>query len=242
MFVTNKSSYYQSTTLRSIAAIHHAYSTRTSGDLRNSKNRIPFFADIGMPPHFSYIEAEQVHGNKTARLPDTSVKRIPGVDGLIVRKRDVKNVAIGIHTADCIPLLLADTSGTVIGAVHAGWKGTLTNIASKAISEFIQLGVDPSTIVAAIGSHIGKCCYTVPEERAIQFMALYGNDARVAQYMRGIWHVDIGYVLKLQLLHMGLRADNIDECPLCTAHNTDVFFSYRKDTARTFGEMAAVIW
>jgi YfiH family protein len=241
MFVIQKPFYYQSTKLRSIATIHHAYSSRKSGDLRNRRNRAGFFKAIGMP-NMPYIEAEQIHGNDVARIQESTVTQIPGVDGLIVQKNEKDPIAIGVRTADCIPLLLSDTTGNVTGAVHAGWKGVLTNIALKAMHEFIQLGIDPSTIVAAIGPHIGKCCYTVPEARAIQFIAIYGNDKRVAEYSDGSWSVDLAYVLKLQLLQMGLKADNIDECLLCTAHTEDMFFSYRKDTKEAFGEMAAVIW
>jgi polyphenol oxidase len=241
MFVSHTDSFYQSTKLLSIPSTHHAYSTKVYGDSRIISKRKHFFNVLGISS-LQYQEAEQIHGNSIARLRELSISPVSGVDGLVVRKKDIKDVAIGIRTGDCIPLLLSDTKGIAIGAVHAGWKGVYTNIASNAIEEFIKLGIDPKTIIASIGPHIGACCYTVPEERAVRFLALYGTDTRIARCINGIWFLDLGYVLKLQLLQMGVKADNIDMCRLCTRDNPDLFYSYRRDTKETFGEMVAVIW
>ena len=75
-------------------------------------------------------------------------------------------VALGVKTADCVPILLADEAAGVIGALHAGWRGTVAGIASVGVEKMIELGADPSRIVAAIGPSIGVCCYAVGDDFA----------------------------------------------------------------------------
>ncbi|MDE6513836.1 MAG: polyphenol oxidase family protein, partial [Muribaculaceae bacterium] len=72
-------------------------------------------------------------------------------DGLAARGR---GIALGIHTADCLPLLLVDPEAQVIAAVHCGWRGTVAGIATNAVSAMISLGANPERTIAAIGPHI----------------------------------------------------------------------------------------
>ena len=88
-------------------------------------------------------------------------------DGLLT---DRPGLAVAVRTADCYPILLADTRNHAIAAVHAGWRGTATHIIDRTLEEMAaQFGTSPSDVHAAIGPGIGACCYEVGEEVAGQF-------------------------------------------------------------------------
>ena len=83
-------------------------------------------------------------------------------DGIVTKE---KNVAIGVFTADCVPIVLVDTKNKIIDALHSGWKGTLNNIASQGVKVMKETyGADENYIKAFIGPHNKSCCYEVSEE------------------------------------------------------------------------------
>jgi YfiH family protein len=233
------SSYYTSSKLGRIPGIYHGYSTRALGDMRQDKKRKQYLRLLDVPRE-TLVMGEQVHNNRVVVLNGSSKKLLHGVDGLLVRKNHISS-AVAVRVADCVPLLLSDTRGSIIAAVHAGWSGVLSGVVPNAIKECIRLGIHPKDIVAAIGPHIGQCCYAVPRERAMRFMAMFGNDAKLVVRKNKTWYVNIGYAVRRQLRDSGIKADNIDECDICTAENKDQFYSFRRDTKDSFGEILAVI-
>ncbi|MBI3342631.1 polyphenol oxidase family protein [Candidatus Gottesmanbacteria bacterium] len=214
---------YQSSLLSGFPTIVHGFSSRGAGDMRQgTMNRKRFAHTLGFkkPPMF----AHQSHGNA-----------IPG-DGLVSM-----TYPVAVTTADCVPVLLADPTSMVWSAVHAGWRGTLGGIAGNAVDEMMRMGADKRRICAAIGPHIGGCCYGVPEERAQAFIDRFGKDEKMAFFVDGKWHLDIGWSNYRQLVEAGVSPDHIDAPPTCTSCQNDEFFSYRKDSKETYGEMMAVI-
>jgi YfiH family protein len=240
MFVFHNSSYYQSTKLNEIPGICHGYSIRESGDMRQEDRRWAFMELLRLP-HDSLMMSQQIHGNTVSVVKRFSKNVIQGTDGLIVRKTHTFARAAAVRVADCIPLLVADTGGSVVAAVHAGWKGLAEGIVTNTIQEFVRLGIRPENIIAAIGPHIGKCCYAVAYERAERFIKLYGNDPKMVFRKDDRFFLDLGYVAKTQLRRAGIKADNIDEGDMCTAHNSKLYYSFRTDTKESFGEILGVI-
>ena len=109
---------------------------------------------------------------------------------------------VGVKTADCVPILLVDTTISVVAAIHAGWRGTAENIASATVSEMVsRWNTKPENIRAAIGPSIGVCCYEVSGEVARRFGA-WVPELRSAE---GHPHLDLPRINELQLRAAGVE-------------------------------------
>lgn len=222
------SGFYQSTLLSDVPHLVHAFSSRELGDMKKNRENRKKFLDLLALQEKSVAAAQQIHSNKV------------GVDALVLDK-DSTFSAAAVFVADCVPILCVDSEAKVIAATHAGWKGTLGKITSNTIQAMQKAGAKSKNILVSIGSHIGMCCYNVPQDRAKKFINIFNNDQKVASIIEGAWHVDLGYANYLQLLSVGVKPEHIDAPPTCTSCQVNDFFSYRKDSKETFGEMMAVI-
>ena len=138
-------------------------------------------------------------------------------------------LAIAVRTADCYPILLADSRNRVVGAVHAGWRGTRTHIVEKAIEKMnAEFGTSATDLYAAIGPGIGVCCYEVGEEVARQF----GFSSRT--------HLDLVSENRKQLEASGVEPRNIEALGVCTYCDAERFFSYRREKEKA-GRMTSYI-
>jgi YfiH family protein len=146
-------------------------------------------------------------------------------------------IAIGVKTADCVPLFLADRVKRVIGVVHAGWRSTALNIAGQAIDVFLdRFSSRPGDILAAIGPAIGPCCYEVDTTvcEALSVYAVAGNKPFVQPVAgKDRWILNLPLVNRTQLEQRGIPAENIFSSNHCTSCRSDVFFSHRRDCGRT---------
>lgn len=136
-------------------------------------------------------------------------------DALITR---VQGLSVSVRTADCFPILLADTANRAVAAVHAGWRGTADRIVAKTLSHMrAEFGTGPADVIAAIGPGIGGCCYEVGEEVARRFgMAKAGRIDLAAENLR-------------QLLEVGIPPAQIDRIEACTFCDASRFYSWRRD-------------
>jgi len=154
-------------------------------------------------------------------------------DGFVTASPGVMPV---IRVADCVPILLAglcEDGSPVVSAVHAGWRGTVSGIAAEAVSEMISLGASPSTIRAAIGPHIGLCCFEVGEDflEAVRGIAGAEFAARhIVPSPKGIsgkYHADLTGMNREILLSAGVNPANLDLSDACTMCDTVTFYSHR---------------
>ena len=142
---------------------------------------------------------------------------------------DLDGVLIGVKTADCVPVLIADPETKAYAAIHAGWRGTANSIVSKAVGRMRQeFGSDPANMIAAIGPaacglryEIGK---DVIDEFANNFIA---SEKYFTPTRDGHAFVDLFLANKDQLTEGGIAPDRIFTAPFCTMERTDLFFSYR---------------
>ena len=226
---------FQSTLLSSLDGIIHGFSNRLAGDMEQSGERRDSFAHkLGFKN--SPIIPLQVHDNRIQTVDRQSVGIVSGVDGLVSR-----DTPVAVITADCAAVLLVDPVAKICAAVHAGWKGTLGDIVSHAVSSMVNAGAQAEMMYGAIGPHIGLCCYDVPEDRIGMFEDRFGRDEKMVAKIDGRWHLDIGWANYRLLIEAGLHPDHMDAPPTCTSCQNDTFFSYRKDSKETYGEMMAVI-
>jgi polyphenol oxidase len=243
---------FQITFLRSealdrIPRIVHAFSTRRSertdftlglGSSANPPaqiNRVRFLAAIGAPG-WPLLKLKQVHSNVVREMDDTAAASdAVEADAAIT---SMEGVFIGVQTADCVPILLADREGRAVAAVHAGWRGTAARIVERAVLRFQErYGVKPDDLVVALGPHIGICCYEIGEEVVAPI------DDPEAISRRPEWpkpHLNLAEANKRQLLKAGVPSGQIEISSLCTRCREDLFFSYRRDGSRT-GHMLSVI-
>jgi YfiH family protein len=167
---------------------------------------------------------KQIHSNRvlTANSPGFQGEG----DAAITAQPDL---AISVRTADCYPILLADTRNHALAAIHAGWRGTAAHIVVKTLEKMKdEFGTQPADIVAAIGPGIGACCYEVGEEVARQF----GFDART--------HLDLIEENRKQLEAAGVPSEKIEALGVCTFCDAERFFSYRRDQ-KDAGRMTSYI-
>jgi purine-nucleoside/S-methyl-5'-thioadenosine phosphorylase / adenosine deaminase len=125
---------------------------------------------------------------------------------------------VAVRTADCLPILLADEKRRAVAVVHAGWRGTVAEIARHAVAAMReQFGSDSASLHAAIGPGIGKCCYEVGPEVAAHF----GEQGKA--------HIDLAAANRRQLMESGVTAGKIYASNLCTRCGVQEFHSYRRD-------------
>ncbi|MBI3470062.1 MAG: peptidoglycan editing factor PgeF [Candidatus Solibacter usitatus] len=144
---------------------------------------------------------------------------------------------LGVKTADCLPILLVDEGHRAVAAVHAGWRGTVTQIVAKAVAEMAaRFGTQPRDLHAAIGPGIGACCYQVGPEVAVQFQAMFPERRDLGCQTR----VDLLEANRRLLVEAGVRADRVYAAALCTACGSGEFDSFRRDGQRA-GRMLAMV-
>ncbi len=141
---------------------------------------------------------------------------------------NLPKLVLTILTADCVPILLYDPEQGAIGAVHAGWKGTIAEILPRTIAKMqAQYGSRAENILIAIGPAIGQCCYEVNSEVAIPFMGYDGAVLNGAA--EGKYQLDLKRVNQIQALKTGIMPEHIELTPFCTSCAKDRFFSYRAE-------------
>ncbi|MGQ0507837.1 MAG: peptidoglycan editing factor PgeF [Myxococcaceae bacterium] len=184
------------------------------------------------------LGVSQVHGVAVvhARAPvagDTLTPPLGEADALWTEDQDT---AVGVKTADCVPILLADPRSKRVAAVHSGWRGTDFRISERAAE---SLGA-ASGIVAAIGPCIRECCYEVSDELAHRFASAFGPEVTVRRGAR--WHLNLVAAVRESLRAAGLSADRIDSVPaLCTSCDPRRFYSHRRDGGRTGRHLSFVV-
>ena len=162
----------------------------------------------------------QVHGNDVIFIKHQRGNII--ADGLVT---DERKVPVGIYTADCIPILIIEPSRQLVAAVHAGWRGVMKNIAKNAIEQITLLGGSAENILVGVGPAIKSCCYSVSQERAVQFRKTYGDDGVMIK--SGNYYIDLQTILYGQLISGGIKDAQIDIIAECTYCN-DQYYSYRR--------------
>jgi YfiH family protein len=176
-------------------------------------------------PGLATANVAQVHGATIHRVGRGWSDRRPEGDGMVSAE---SGVALGVFTADCAPILLADRTRRVIGALHAGWRGTIAGIAGAGVRAMVELGARPEAIRAAIGPAIDQCCFEVDLELAERFEREIAGAAAFARPGRpGKAYLDLRGINRMLLERAGLNPDAIDEVGPCTRCANDRYFSRR---------------
>ena len=174
----------------------------------------------------SVVTARQTHSANVAVIRDSAQEPLENVDALVTKLTDV---AVGVFTADCVPILLCDPASGVIAAVHAGWKGTVKGIVTNAVDVMAQEGAQRSRIEAVIGPSICQQCFEVCNEVVAEFarQAFSLNDIVWQNPVTGKAHINLAEANRQMLALAGVPYANIALSGLCTKCNPQRFFSAR---------------
>ncbi len=187
---------------------------------------------------YPVIVGHQVHGNKVALVdrPDMTREDLDGYDALVTNLP----VAIGVRTADCMPILLYDPVHKAVAAVHSGWKSTVQKIALYTVSRMAsEYGTSASDLKAVIGPGISRRNFQVREDVSRFFKEAGFPIDRIWSWdgtpdeksMKGGHHIDLEAANRWLLESAGVLPDNIQSCGICTYDDVRFFSARREGTA-----------
>jgi len=210
---------------------------------------------------------KQMHGAEVVCVGKTEVSPspFPEADALITRE---EGVPLAVRSADCLPIFLFDPETKAVGLVHAGWRGSLQGIVKNTVQRMMrEWKTDPQDLKAAFGPALRDCCYRVgaefkeyfPEEihphrfaSSRERRSLSGikspkslcdfrgqSEAVGVNQLSDEFTLDLALVNKNQLLSVGVKADNIFDCGICTSCDSR-FFSYRREEEKA-GRMISLV-
>jgi hypothetical protein len=227
------------------------------------ENRRRFLDALGARPDSALVTLKQVHSSVVRRVDRRDADRVLRGDGLMT---DEPGVLLAIQTADCIPVLVADTKKKAVAAFHAGWRGTLKRIVENGVGRMrTEFGSRPEDLIAAIGPGIALCCYAVGEEVRSEFASQFAYAPELFRELsesdpirekypllfltaRAPGHSNLGPQLHLdlmeanrrQLVDAGLGPESIAVIGHCTRCQCNRYFSWRAEQGFT-GRMLSVV-
>lgn len=173
------------------------------------------------------VTVHQVHSAQAVEAGDWGEDSRPEADGLVT---DRPGTVLGVLTADCAPVLLADSEAGVVGAAHAGWRGALAGVTDSAIAAMERLGAERDRIAAAVGPCIGPASYQVDEAFRERFLAQDPANARFFADGEDGPHFDLPAYVRHRLLAGGIG--EVETLHVDTYAEEARFFSYRRATHR----------
>jgi YfiH family protein len=214
-----------------------------SSDLREAvlENRARAARHLGAEPD-RLATPYQVHGTDTVVVEEAwAPGQGPKADAVVTNR---PGIAIGVGTADCGPILLADAEAGVVGAAHAGWKGAFSGILESAVEAMERLGAERGRISAVLGPTISGKAYEVGPEFVARFTEADGENAAFFRPSERAGHgfFDLPAYIVMRLKRAGVGS--VADVGLCTYADADRFFSFRRATHRgepDYGRLLAAI-
>ncbi|MBI3296653.1 MAG: polyphenol oxidase family protein [Elusimicrobia bacterium] len=199
------------------AGLRHGMTGAALGDMTEPERRAALAGRLGIP---SLLALRQVHGTTVERA--CTRKDLSEADGWVSTKA---GLGVGVFAADCLPLLFWTDDGKTVGAFHAGWRGLADGMAESALKALADAGAPAARLNAAVGPHIGSCCYEVGAELEARF-----SPGRFSRRV-GKLFLDLGADARARLEAAGLAPERVSVSARCTACS-DEFFSWRRDRVR----------
>lgn len=191
------------------------------------------------------ISIRQVHGDSILVIDassDEGTVEAAGQDGDAVVTND-PGVVLTVRTADCLPILIWDAEKNAVGAIHAGWRGSLKAVASKAVSSLqAAFGSRPRDLRVGIGPAAGPCCYEVdrPVLELLRERFDFWRDV-VREKGNGKGMLDLPGLNVRQLVGAGVSPDRIEAADACTVCHSERFYSFRRDGTASGGMLSGIM-
>jgi YfiH family protein len=236
-----------SSNLKSIPCIRHGFYTREWGSCglrsapereQNILNRQAVAAHLGIQSE-CFLSCDQVHSSDVVTVTAPwDIDERPKADAMVTRER---GIALGILTADCVPLLLVDPEAEIIGAAHAGWRGAVSGIIENTVAAMEKLGAIKSRIKAAIGPCIWQDSYEVGPEFPAPFIAQSRENSRFFRDATRTGHFmfDLPAYADSRLRAAGITI--INSSPADTCVDEARFFSFRRNTLRRINQVESLV-
>ncbi len=247
---------YTCDALDNLPGLHHGFSTRHGGrgaaclnlglvawdnPARVEENRGRLLAALSLQ-NARLATLSQIHSDQV-RILDAKAEEWNSASTGDAMATCCTGIALGIQTADCLPVLIADPDTGAVAAAHAGWRGTLARILSKTIAKMcFAFGSEPSRLLVAIGPGIRSCCYQVGPEVVGLFKLEFPGTSSLYSRMTesGGFALDLRRALDVQFIESGIDPDKVWDLGACTRCRPGEFFSYRGEGPRS-GRMMGVI-
>ncbi|MFZ5445019.1 MAG: peptidoglycan editing factor PgeF [Myxococcota bacterium] len=171
------------------------------------------------------VTAKQVHGDRVVLAAE--VDATTEADAVWTAER---GVAVGVRTADCLPILLEDPRTGAVAAVHAGWRGVISEIVVRAVERLEAQGARVGDLRVAVGPGIQACCFEVDGDLPQRFSAAFGTDVVIPTGARV--HLDLPRAVRRSLERHGVPQSHVAVLPHCTRCD-ERFFSHRRDRGVT---------
>jgi len=237
----------EAASLAALPGIRHGFFTRAGGvseglyaslnagigsrdePARVAENRARMAQAIGVAAD-RFVTAYQIHSANVvvAEAPWTRAQA-PRADAVVTR---VRGLGVGISTADCGPVLLAEQQAGIVGAAHAGWKGALAGVVEATIAAMEQLGAARTRIIAALGPMIRQNNYEVGDYLLVRFVETEADNKRFFAPAARPGHAmfDLAGFIRARLERAGIK--HVEDLGLCTYAAADMFYSFRRATHR----------
>lgn len=195
-----------------------------SGRLFGHSGRLNFLKEVNIVEE-NLVLGRQVHGTDFSIVTRSNrLGEMPACDGLFTRQ---EGIALGILTADCLPIFLWDPSQRAAGIIHAGWRGLASKIAAKAVTVMNrEFQTEGGHLQVAFGPAIRECCYEVGDEFREIFPKFF-KDVYRSDQNKG--HMDLAGEAADQLSSQGVLPENIFDTGHCTYCENGRFFSARRE-------------
>lgn len=192
-------------------------------------------------PGASLVTVHQVHSARCVQVEDPWPEtQRPEADAMVT---DRPGLLLGVLTADCAPVLLADVAAGIVGAAHAGWRGAFAGVTDATLAAMEELGAHRERIAATVGPCIGQQSYEVDEAFRERFREAEADNARFfTTGPAGKPHFDLGGYVRHRLIAAGLA--QVETLRVDTYAEPDRFFSYRRATHRrepSYGRQISMI-
>jgi len=189
------------------------------------------FGTRGAPEPRGLVRPRQVHGRAVARLSARGGVAPAEADAIVA---DVAGAIVGVVTADCVPILVADADGARVAAVHAGWRGLAAGVIEASIEALAGAGSEPGGLHAVIGPCIGRCCYEI-DAPVVEALAARFPDS-IAGALDPVdaerHRLDLAALAREALVRTGVARGAVGGFPdACTRCDAERFHSYRRDGA-----------
>jgi YfiH family protein len=218
--------------LSALPGLVHGFERRWGPTAREARDETVSRVRVALADTGRLLLMRQVHGTVVLHAPWDGA---PEADAAVAEE---PGLALGVATADCLPVLLVDPARGAVAAAHAGWRGTAAGVVARTVEALLAGGSRPADLVAGIGPGIGPCCYEVGEELRDAFGP--DGEAFFRPGPRGRPHLDVRAANVRQLQDAGVRADRIHHVEDCTACRPDLYYSYRRDGKDT-GRMISFV-
>ena len=211
-----------------------------------AQNRKLFLRVVAPDPDLRMQAVLQVHGTRVMTVTPASMtgngSALIEADGMVTSS---PGVMLGVKTADCVPVLLADTRQRVVAAIHAGWRGTAAGIVEQGVAKMSdEFGSRMEDLVGAVGPSIRACCYTVGEEVRTAFEARYRYAGDLFEEDGDGLKVNLWDANRKQMVDAGLRPERVSVLAECTAcarvRGRRKYFSHRAEKGFTGRGLGAI--